>query len=285
METNKIYPIAFFSLIVLFSCKKGDNTTLLPPSINKNLTELRAEVKYNDEAIKYLESVLKTEKDKNIAAKLQNYIDEFTVNNENSNNLNTSKDSVIKIADLKFKDKSIKKLATDKIYYSPQEIEDLENYLIAIYGAKAKDVYASYRVQSGSVSISGFPNSSTGASVSLISDVLDLWGVKAKFTVSTSDLVNESFNNFGDVQAYADIESVSDVRSSISGLTSLLGLSFEWEHTMSSHENHGRIADVSVEGRLKTNGFGLISTTNDFQFGIPVLVSYMTPKEYEDYAY
>lgn len=91
----------------------------------------------------------------------------------------------------------------------------------------------------------------------------------------SDQMISEYFSNLNAMGSYTEIESISNISSKITGITSLLGQSVSWQETATSSELHGRHADVTIEGAF-TNTNPLWGTTDPIYSGCSVSVNYIT---------
>lgn len=238
-----------------------------------------ATAKYGGEAISELNRLLDDETNIDYREYLQKRIDDLKAQQKNKS-IEELSPAVHKST---LNKKTIKKLATTVLI--PQEIEDLEEYLIDIYGLKLATEYVgrAFSCSSGHVSVSGLPNISISVSFSILDNFIGLWEITGSFIVHKSDqMISEYSSNLNAMGSYTEIESISNISSKITGITSLLGQSVSWQETATSSELHGRHADVTIEGAFtKTNP--LWGTTDPIYSGYSVSVNYITKEEHENY--
>ncbi|MGO3305123.1 MAG: hypothetical protein ACTILG_00425 [Sphingobacterium sp.] len=274
---TKIYLIVLFAL---FSACKKDENTAYPESKNKLVSATGTSTRYNYNAIVELRNALSEETDVNYKYLLQKRINDIgslldspkAVNShQNINIIGTNK-------------KSIKKLS-DITYLSPQDKKELEDYYIDLYGERqAADLFNS--TIGGSfphLSLSGVPNSSFRSNFKIVENVLGLWRVEGIFTVRKSDQIIITVTD-QTTNIYAEIESIDAISSRLTGINSLLGQTISWEHTSGSSENHGRYADLYIDGVL-SNSNPALGFSNPYYTSTSVYVNYMTEAEKEQHGY
>lgn len=253
-----------------FSCKKNENN--ISPEFKENKTfNPKTSISYNEDAIIQLKNQLSQETNDRYKSLLQERI-----------NYLSSLDDSLKALSLPptFSPIKSKKKIASSTYLTPEERKELEEYYKAIYGVSAPDVFSSPQggSSSGHVSVSGLPNISVGVNFKILGNIIGLWSVNGNCSVIKDSGIVTIINDNIPVGSYAEISDISNISSSITGITSLLGQEVSWDHTSGSSEVHGRYADVSVDGTFSTSN-PLFGSSTNYYSGVSLYVNYIKETE------